>query len=339
MKRTTAVKLGVFVIVMALVNAAMFLVFTQVHSGNARTYHAIFTDASGMKAGSKVRIAGVPVGSVSAVCYGADHRAHVDFSIDSGDRPTKSTRVAIRYEDLVGNRYLDLERGADTALLPPGATIALPNTAPALDLDALLGGFHPLLQALDPKQVNELSMALLQIFQGHAGTIAEVLQRVGVVTSTLADRDQVIGRVITNLNTVLGQIASRGDQFSSTLDHLQQLVSGLASDRVLLGHAVETLDTATHTFSGLLSDIRPDLSAMITRMDAALTPSVHHIPDLDAALNELPDDYRKLTRTGAYGSFFNFYLCGLSFKLDGPDGKPKVLELYNQTTGRCGPKR
>ncbi|MEU6562405.1 MCE family protein [Nocardia nova] len=339
MKRITAVKLGVFVLVMALVNAAMFLVFTQVHSGGARTYHAIFADASGMKPGSKVRIAGVPVGSVNAVRYGADHRAHVDFSIDSDDRPSETTRAAIRYEDLVGNRYLDLERGAGTTPLPTGATIAPPNTAPALDLDALLGGFHPLLQALDPQQVNELSMALLQIFQGRAGTIAEVLQRVGAVTSTLADHDQVIGRVITNLNNVLGQITSRGDQFSGTLDHLQQLVSGLADDRDLLGHAVDTLDTATNTFAGLLSDIRPDLSATITQMDAALTPSTNHIPDLDAALQELPDDYRKLTRTGAYGSFFNFYLCGLSFKLDGPDGKPKVLELYNQTTGRCGPKQ
>lgn len=339
MNRTTAVKLGVFVLVMALVNVAMFLVFTQVHSGNSRTYHAIFTDASGMRPGSKVRIAGVPVGSVQAVRYGADHRAHVDFSIDTDDRPSRTTRAAIRYEDLIGNRYLDLERGADTAPLPAGATIALPNTAPALDLDALLGGFHPLLQALDPKQVNELSMALLQIFQGRAGTITEVLQHVGVVTSTLADHDQIIGRVITNLNTVLGQIASRGDQFSSTLNHLQQLVSGLAGDRDLLGHAVDTLDTATNTFAGLLSDIRPDLSATITQIDAALTSSTNHIPDLDAVLKELPDDYQKLTRTGAYGSFFNFYLCGLSFKLDGPDGKPKVLELYNQTTGRCGPKQ
>ncbi|MQY24220.1 MCE family protein [Nocardia macrotermitis] len=333
-----AVKLGIFVLVMLAVNGAMVLVFTQVDSGNARTYHAVFADASGMHPGAKVRIAGVPVGSVRAVRYGADHRAHVDFTIDSGDRPTTTTRAAIRYEDLVGNRYLELQRGTSATPLPPGATIAPPNTAPALDLDALLGGFHPLLQALDPRQVNELSMALLQIFQGRAGTITEVLERVGAVSTTLADRDQVIGRVITNLNTVLGEISSRGDQFGSTLDHLQQLVSGLASDRALIGRAVGTLDRATETFAGLLTDVRPDLAATINGMDTALTPSVNHINDLDGVLNQLPDDYRKLTRTGAYGSFFNFYMCGLSFKLTGPDGKPTVVQMTDQKTGRCAPR-
>lgn len=339
MNRSALVKLGIFVVVMLLVNGAMILVFTQVNSGNSHTYHAVFTDASGMHPGAKVRIAGVPVGTVDALRYGSDHRAHVDFSINTDDRPTISTRAAIRYEDLIGNRYLELQRGPDTTPLPTGGTIAPPNTAPALDLDALLGGFHPLLQALDPQQVNDLSLALLQIFQGRAGTIAEVLERAGSVTATLADRDQVIGRVITNLDTVLGEIASRGDQFGSTLDHLQQLVSGLAADRGILGHAVDTLDNATQTFSGLLSDVRPDLSATINGMDAALTPSVNHINDLDGVLNALPDDYRKLTRTGAYGSFFNFYMCGLSLKVDGPDGTPKVVQLTDQKTGRCAPPK
>ncbi|MEV5832713.1 MCE family protein [Nocardia sp. NPDC052112] len=338
MNRSRMVKLGIFVLVMLLVNGAMILVFTQVDAGGSRSYHAVFTDASGMRPGAKVRIAGVPVGSVGSVRYGADHRAHIDFSITTNDRPTTSTRAAIRYEDLVGNRYLELQRGPDTTPLAVGGTIQPPNTAPALDLDALLGGFHPLLKALDPRQVNELSMALLEIFQGRAGTIADVLNRVGSVTATLADRDQVIGRVITNLNTVLTEIASRGDQFSSTLDHLQQLVSGLAQDRDILGHAVDSLDGAADAFTGLLTDVRPDLSATVIQLNAALTPTTNHIDTLDEVLNRLPDDYRKLIRMGTYGSFFNFYLCGLSFKLTGADGHPVVIDMTDQQTGRCAQK-
>lgn len=339
MKRSLVLKLSVFVFVMLLVNGAMILVFTQVNAGSSHTYHAVFTDASGMHPGSKVRIAGVPVGEVHAIRYGGDHLAHVDFSINTGDRPTTSTRAVIRYEDLVGNRYLELQRGPDSTLLPSGGTIAPPDTAPALDLDALLGGFHPLLQALNPAQVNELSMGLLQIFQGRAGTITEVLQRVGAVTSMLADHDQLIGRVITNLNSVLTEIASRGDQFSSTLDHLQQLVSGLAQDRDVIGQAVTTLNTTADTFSGLLSEVRPDLSATIAGMNSALTPTVNQIGTLDSTLNQLPGQYQALIRTGAYGSFFNFYMCGISLKMTGPDGKPVVATLTDQKSGRCGWKK
>ncbi|MFE6862183.1 MCE family protein [Nocardia sp. NPDC057668] len=338
MKRANLVKLSIFVTVMLVINGAMILVFTQVNGGDSDTYRAVFTDASGISAGSKVRIAGVPVGSVDSVRYESDRNAHVEFSINTADRPTSSTRAVIRYEDLVGNRYLELQRGADTTVLPAGATIRPPNTAPALDLDALLGGFHPLLRALDPVQVNELSLALLQIFQGRAGTIGQVLQRIGSVTGALADRDEVIGRVITNLDNVLNQIAARGDQFSSTLDHLQQLVSGLARDREIVGRTVDSLAAAADAFTGLLTDVRPDVAATVTELNTALTPAVHQLDTLDAALDRIPDDYRKLIRMGAYGSFFNFYLCGLSFKLTGSDGNPVVIDVTDQKTGRCAPR-
>ena len=52
--------------------------------------------------------------------------------------------------------------------LMPGQTIPLARTAPALDLDALIGGFRPLFRALDPDQVNALSSQLIEAFQGRA---------------------------------------------------------------------------------------------------------------------------------------------------------------------------
>src|SRR3546814_19361494 len=74
------------------------------------------------------------------------------------------------------------------------------QTSPALDLDLLLGGFKPLLRSLDPQQVNDLSGALLQVLQGQGGTLVSLLGNTSSFTSTLADRDQLIGDVITNLN-------------------------------------------------------------------------------------------------------------------------------------------
>lgn len=101
----------------------------------------------------------------------------------------------IRYDNLFGDRYLALEEGAGgLAVLRPGHTIPLARTQPALDLDALIGGFKPLFRALNPEQVNALSEQLLHAFAGQGPTIGSLLAQSAAVTNTLADRDRLIGR-------------------------------------------------------------------------------------------------------------------------------------------------
>ncbi|WP_277832513.1 MCE family protein [Speluncibacter jeojiensis] len=334
--RPNAVKFTVFVVCMLVVNAALVAVFHPFHGGGRDEYTAVFVDVSGLRAGDKVRLAGVPVGSVGSVEMDRRHRVHVRFAVDKGQPLTTTTRAVVRYQNLVGDRYLELQQG-DTVGTPlaDGATLGPDRTVPALNLDALLGGFRPLFQALDSDQINRLTSSLLTIFQGQGGTVAELLRRIGSVTSTLADRDQVIGQVIDNLDTALGTISAKGDQFDATLTTLQQLVSGLAADRGILGQAVTSIDGATASFAGLLTATRPDIAGTLGQLDASLTPVVNHRDEFDGLLQRMPGNYRKLVRTGAYGSFFNFYLCGLQIKVTGADGRPVTANLIDQKTGRC----
>src|ERR1700684_2138653 len=204
-------------------------VFGQFRFDTRTSYSAVFSNVSGLKGGNFVRVAGVEVGKVSHLKLEKDGTVHVDFAIDKGLRLTEGTKASVRYENLIGDRYLALEDGAGPPRrLQPGATIPLARTSPALDIDALVGGFRPLFRALDPDQVNALSGQLLQIFQGQGGTLASVLAQTSVLTSTLAGRSELIGELITNLNTVLHTFATRDHEFSDGLDKLSQFVDGLA---------------------------------------------------------------------------------------------------------------
>ena len=62
--RSMVIKVSIFTVAMLLVAAGLVVVFGDFRFGPESTYHANFTDASRLKAGQKVRIAGVPVGSV-----------------------------------------------------------------------------------------------------------------------------------------------------------------------------------------------------------------------------------------------------------------------------------
>ena len=222
--------------------------------------------------------------------------------------------------------------------LQPGQTIPLERTSPALDVDALIGGFRPLFRALDPDQVNALSGELLKVFQGQGGTISSVLSQTSALTSTLAGRDQLIGEVITNLNTVLGTFAARDDQFSEGLDKLSQFAQGLADRRTDIATGTAYINAAAGSVADLLVDARQPIKDTVTQTDRVSGQIMADHEYVDDLLKTLPDAYQVLARQGLYGDYFGFYLCDAILKLNGKGGQPVFVKLVGQATGRCAAK-
>ncbi len=104
----TAIKFGVFGVTMALLTGALFVIMGQFRTGSTNGYTAVFTDASSLRAGDSVRVAGVRIGTVDDVALQPDNTVLVSFDADRNVVLTTATKVAVRYLDLVGNRYLEL---------------------------------------------------------------------------------------------------------------------------------------------------------------------------------------------------------------------------------------
>ncbi|MFI5510167.1 MCE family protein [Mycobacterium sp. NPDC051804] len=314
-------------------------VFGQFRFDASSSYSAVFSNVSGLKGGNFVRIAGVEVGKVRNMTLHKDGTVTVEFAIDRNLTLTEGTKAAVRYENLIGDRYLSLEDGPGSVhKLQPGRTIPLSQTSPALDIDALLGGFRPLFRALDPDQVNALSGELLRVFQGQGGTISSVLSQTSALTSTLAGRDQLIGEVIKNLNTVLGTFATRDDQFSEGLEKLSQLAQGLADRKDDISTATAHINAAAGTVADLLTDARQPIKDAVTQADRVSGQIMSDHEYVDDLLKTLPDAYQVLARQGLYGDYFGFYLCDAVLKLNGKGGQPVFVKLVGQDTGRCAAK-
>jgi phospholipid/cholesterol/gamma-HCH transport system substrate-binding protein len=338
--RATAVRLAVFLGVCLLGVFGLYAVFGQLRFGEkAHTYKAAFTNVTGLEKNDFVRIAGVEVGQVKKVAIQPDTTAMVEFTADDSVVLTEGSRAVIRYDDLIGGRYLALEEGAGgTKKLNPGDTIPLARTSPALDLDALIGGFRPLFRALDPDQVNALSGQLITALQGQGGTINSFLSQTAALTTTLADRDQLIGEVIVNLNTVLGSLGDQSDQFAKAVDALSELVKGLESRKQDISNGLAYTNAAAGSITDLLSQARPPFAKTIHETDRAAGIVVADHEYFDNLLNTLPDAYQVLARQGIYGDFFSFYLCDIVLKLNGKGGQPVYVKVAGQSTGRCAPR-
>ena len=251
--RGAILRVGVFLAVCTLGLLAMLAVFAQLRFETEKTYTAEFHTVSGLENGNFVRIAGVEVGKVRKITIRDDGIALVDFGTDASVALTEGSRAVIRYRNLIGERYLALEEGAGgTRQLQPGATIPLARTAPALDLDALLGGFRPLFRALDPQQVNTLSGQLIEALQGEGPTITSFLTQTAAVTNTLADRDQLIGQVITNLNTVVGSLGGQSTQFAGAVDSLSAALATIADRKQDLRNGLAYANEAAASIGDLL---------------------------------------------------------------------------------------
>jgi phospholipid/cholesterol/gamma-HCH transport system substrate-binding protein len=332
-------RLAVFLTVCALGTFALLAVFAQLRFQKARTYKAEFSNVTGLDNGNFVRIAGVEVGKVKNISIRDNNIAVVEFSAEDSVVLTKGSRAAIRYENLIGDRYLSLEEGAGgVQKLKPGQTIPLSQTEPALDLDALIGGFRPLFRALEPDQVNALSGQLIQAFQGQGATIESVLAQVSTLTTTLGNRDELIGQVITNLNVVLGSLGDQSKQFDKAFTSLSELMKGLAARKTDISTGVAYASEAAGTTADLLSQLRPPFQKTVHEVDRAAGLAVADHDYLDNLLAGLPDKYRLLARQGIYGDFFNFYLCDIILKLNGKGGQPVFVKVVGQSTGRCTPK-
>jgi len=341
----TVLKLGIVSVILALCTALLIVVFGQLRFQRFSSYVAEFSNGSGLKPGQFVRAGGVEVGKVKKVSLAENgQRVLVTLNVDKSLPLYQSTGAQIRYANLIGERFVNLDRGTGEGadrVLPPGGFIPVARTQPALDLDALIGGFKPLFRALDPEKVNNIATSLVTVFQGQGGTVANILSQTAQLTSTLADRDRAIGEVITNLNTVLTTVNKHQRDFDQTVGNLEVLITGLKNRADPLAGAIADISDASGTLAGLLSDDRPLLQQTIGKLETLQQSLADQPEKLDKLASEFPLAINLIGRAGGiYGDFFNFYLCDLTLTLNGlqPGGPVRNVRITKQPTGRCTPQ-
>jgi phospholipid/cholesterol/gamma-HCH transport system substrate-binding protein len=352
MKTTSAgIKLIAFMVVTSLMTFVLAATIGNFGGGSTTTYKVQFTDVTGLLPGNEVRIAGVRVGKVKQVslakigarpCDDTDQLAQVTIQLDNGQKLTDSNHLQIRYRNLVGERYVAITEGVGAgSTLKGGSTVCAKSadgtvlTQPALDLTVLFNGFKPLFQALDPQTVNDVSYEIVQTLQGEGGTIDDLLAHTASLTTTLANKDAVIGRVVDNLTTVLDTLDKRDGDLNSLILQLRRLAQGFAADRTQIGDSITGIGKLTDATAGLLADVRPSVRTDVKQLQTLAHTLKTNNATVKGVIDRLPDKLNRIISTATYGGWFNFYLCGLAItRPDGHGGQTTVSSLIN-TAARC----
>lgn len=323
--RATLVKFTVFALVAVLLFVGLFRLMSNDVGGDTRTWTAEFTVVSGLRAGDDVRVAGVKVGRVDDIRVGragpggAAPVAEVRFRMRADQAVYAGTTLTLRYQNLLGQRYLALGVGADRgARLEPGTTIPARATSAGFDLTALLNGFQPLFNALQPSEVNKLATNIVQVLQGESGTVEQLLRRTASATTYLSSKDAVFARVLKNLTPVLEDLDERSGQFDATVVQLRQLMTGLARERGTFGRSIDSLGGLLDSTSSLLAELRPDIRRDVRSLRRTARLLSREQVRLAQTVDTLPVLLGTFARAMSYGNYLNVYLCNLGLDVVGP---------------------
>lgn len=337
-QRKDLIRFSVFLAISAVFTAWVAAVTGEWRPGDRTVYNASFTDVSGLSVGDDVRIAGVDIGKVNEIDVQPDNSVLVRFDVRGDQELTTTTRAAIQYRNLIGDRVVQLSRGDGAAeTLAAGGTIPAAQTSAALDLDTLLNGFKPLFAGLSPTQVNELSGQLIQVLQGQQSAVATLVEHVASFTTTIANRGELIGQVIQNLNSVLGTVDERKDTVGLLLDRLDKLLTGLDQQDTQVLNAAARIDRFAAETSSLLTQARGDVRSNLKALALAARGINSEKATLDQVLSALPDHYRTLQNTASYGTFFNFFLCGVRVQTGLVENAPVTTPWIYSDASRCRP--
>jgi len=212
---------------------------------------AEFTDAGAIIAGNDVRVDGVAAGRVAKVELGHDGLARLTLSIGAAFAPLHTdASVAIRPVSLLGERFVDLDRGSPSAtVLTDGAVIPAARTRRSVDLQEIL-------DAVDQPTGAALAALLVGLGAGMAGRGGDAAAAAAALAPAFTRTDELM-KILDEQNRLLGAV----------IDRAAPVLSALGSER---GGRLDRLVAATGTLLGATAAARPELDEGLHRLPVAL---------------------------------------------------------------------
>ncbi|GAA4808499.1 MCE family protein [Nocardioides caeni] len=306
---------AVFALVAVVLTSMVAGTLSRAQRGDTIAVTAVFRDATGLRPGDDVRMAGVRIGRVAETRVGTGDDqglAIVTMNIDGNQGLHDDIIASIDYLNLMGQRYVAItrpDRTQEAGALEDGAEVPLARTRTALDLTAMFNAFQPIFDLLRPSDVNELATNIVQVLQGQGPTLDHLLRQTADLTSGLVDREDVFARVVDNVTLVLDTTNEHRAEVTAMVDGLASLTEGLANDRDRIATSLDSIARLTDTTADIVGEAAPEVQAVTAQSQAwfrYLATRADLLADTGAAL---PQQLKVYLRTLGYGSYLNVYVC------------------------------
>ena len=293
---------------------------------------AVFEDATGVLKGDAVKIAGVDVGRVTGTDI-KDGKAVLSFNVDTDVQLPTDSEVAIRWRNVLGQRFVYIYPGDDDQVWDEGDTIPLSHTNDVADIGEFLNRVGPILKAIDPEQANAFLDAVNTALANNEENVQSLLDAGASLASDLSERDGHIARTIENADTIMEAFASQDDQIASIIDDLDNVSGVLARRTDDVNRLVTNFADVQDQLDELLATSGSNIDATIGSLDAVTGTLASNKTNLARTLRSTPGGVANYFQTTAWGEWFNVRLVELVLQ-DG-ESNDLVRQRENEDLQRC----
>jgi phospholipid/cholesterol/gamma-HCH transport system substrate-binding protein len=309
---SSAFKFALFALVCIVLLAGLALKIGQLSPFSDRhTINAQLADVTGLATGNPVNIAGVPIGQVTSIAVQHGH-ALIGMSINNTVQLHQSTDVGMRWQNVIGQKEIELFPSSEGPLIPADYTIPLSHDVSDSSVNSFLNTLGPLLSSINPKQANEFVENVSGALEGDTAQINQLINSGATVANTVGALDNQVGSIIGNLDQVLTAISSRSGDIGSLVDNLQTVASTLASKNTLLDDVVGNLSQVASDLATLIGSNHSILTSTIDNLQSVAADVQNNQQQLSSSLSSLGAGLAPYIQISNYGQWFaiqTIYTC------------------------------
>lgn len=294
--RNTAV-----VVLILTLGASTYIVWPRPHP---LRLEALFTSAVGLYPGDEVKVAGVPVGTITSIEPSATHTS-VAMTVANNVQIPADAQALLVAPNLVSARFIELTPVyADGAPMTDGAVIGSDRTAVPVEWDDVKAELTQLSAQLGP-QPGSLQGPLTSFvnqaadtFDGQGESFRQAVRELSQTAGRLGDsRTDLLGTV-KNLHTLVDALSNSNEEIVEFSSHVASVSQVLADSSTDLSGSLDTLNSA-------LSDIREFLG----ENNEALIGQIDKLTNFTTLLNDHGEDLEQILHMAPHGlqNFYNIY--------------------------------
>ncbi len=285
---------GLAAVVSVALAATLVLVSTTVGDGDRdQLVRARFASAAPLVAGNEVKVDGVVVGTVESLAVESGV-AEVSMDLDDKAMPLhEDALLTIRPVSLLGERYVDLDRGSpDADPLGAGEVIPLERTHTSVGLDEVLNTVD------DPtgEGLKALVTTLGEGMQDNGADVDEALRALSPslaetqqLAAVLREHNQLLSRLVEDFEPVAGALAVRdGKAMDELIGASDQVLTVVRERQTDLDQTLERLPATLRTLRSTLGHLRSTATETAPTL-AALRPLTDRLPEIAAELQLFSD--------------------------------------------------
>ncbi|HEX2031512.1 MAG TPA: MlaD family protein, partial [Actinomycetota bacterium] len=234
-----------------------------------------------------------------------DGHAVVTFDVDRDTELTTTSRVAIRWRNVIGLRFLYVYPGEGGEPLDDGDRIPLARTDSAGDIGELLNNLGPVLKAIDPEKANAFLDAMNTALAGNEEIVRALLTEGAVLAGDLGDLDQEIQTLITSSDEILAAYAGQDRNIGRIIDDLNNVAGELSGMREAVNSLIVNFAVVQQELDGLLKRNRENIDVDLRLLDSVLGTLKENRQRLHRVLCSVPPGVVPYDFTSSWGEWFN----------------------------------